>query len=145
MEYKTTQGGESTLVFDDDEQDIIRRTAKQFGVESQRITDTIGRLRQANPLATFSQLLNTVPSVLSADTAKRTRGVASTATPRRDPLADLEADIRREIGLFPRGASGTSNMVQAKATLFQALATCLQTRALCQVLEEKLIRGDANG
>lgn len=136
MDFKTSTGGDTTLVFDEAEMLSINQQAKHLKVQPLHVMETLTRLRQAEPLATFEDLVRKLPATYGNPLTKRTAGVASVATqtPPIDPMADLEADIRRRLGAL-RGVGTTSGVQQTEAVLIQALATCLQTRALCRRLD----------
>ena len=142
MEYQTTQGGETKLVFDGEEDIAIARAARQLGVSADRVTESLLRLRQADPLASFADLMTRLSGTLATtwptpDSGPGPKGLAP-ARPQADPLADLEATIRRRLAAQSGAVNATSQAQHTEAVLLQALAICLQTRMQTRMLADMM-------
>jgi hypothetical protein len=127
MEFKTSQGGTTTLVFDEGEMLHLESIARRQECSLGDVIDLITKQRQANPLANFDGLLmKTFPNIFDA-------GLVPVKAKKRlavDPLVDLENLIRRRISAQQLPTGPTSQSHQAEATLLQALATCLLAQTM---------------
>jgi hypothetical protein len=120
MEFKTSQGGETTLVFDLDEENVLRNLCASNHLHYDEIAGKIAKLRQANPILDFNALVRIgFPPTAGVVPPKAKK------QPVIDPLVDLENLIRRRISAQQLPTGGTSNSQQIEAMLLQALATCL--------------------
>lgn len=140
MEFKTSQGGETTLVFEPHEEQALVQLSSRTGTSLADIKAQITKQRQANPLAGFTELIGLTfqgaaaamggglaPSILQKPKSK--------PSTRMDPLLVLENSIRLKLNQASGSVGATSQMQIVEATLLQALATCLQTQMLREMLE----------
>jgi hypothetical protein len=128
MEFKTSQGGTTTLVFDEGEMLQLESIAKRQECSIGDVIDLIAKQRQANPLADFDGLLlKTFPNIYAAGLVPAKRQKQQKAP---DPLVDLENLIRRRISAQQLPTGPTSQSHQAEATLLNALATCLLAQTM---------------
>jgi hypothetical protein len=129
MEFKTSQGGTTTLVFDDEERGVLDSIAQRNRISYDEVIKTVVLQRQANPLADFQQLVDDCypqASRIQAGLVPTKQG----KKPRIDPLVDLENLIRRRISAQQLPTGPTSQSHQAEATLLNALATCLLAQTM---------------
>jgi hypothetical protein len=142
MEFKTTQGGETTLVFDEDEQLQLDDIGRRTGTNRQIMLEMLTKQRQANPLANFDGLLaQAFPQIFNS-------GLVSAQQQRKNkgnkvsPVWALEQDIRRKLAAVASTPIGsTSQTMQVEAMLLQALATCLQTQELKRLWKGRIVDG----
>lgn len=125
MEFRTSQGGETTLVFDEGERLQLEDIAKRQRLHYDQIVLSLSLQRQADPLADFDQLLQiTFPQMFTVGglvPAKKRK-----TEPQADPLQLLEQDIRRRLAQVTGTPIGsTSQTMQVEALLLQALSVCL--------------------
>lgn len=138
MEFRTTQGGETTLVFDEGETLQLEAVGRRLGMNLSDVVHQMTAQRQAHPLDNFDQLLaHALPQIFSGGVVAPDR--KSRRQPPVDPSVELEQHIRRRLAAGTAGPIGTtSQSQQAEAILLQALAICLQS----QMLREMLARFD---
>jgi hypothetical protein len=129
MDFKTSQGGETTLVFEPEEKEALASIAQRNHISYDEAVKAIAFQRQARPLDGFTELLgyafprtSHIQAGLVPPKAKK--------QPKSDPLVDLENLIRRRISAQQLPTGPTSQSHQAEATLLNALATCLLAQTM---------------
>ena len=127
MEFKTSQGGETTPVFDEGELLQLENLANRVGCTVDMLKLRLALTKQANPLADFDSLLTLVfPKRFDSGLVPTKQG----KKPKADPLVDLENLIRRRISAQQLPTGATSQSQQAEAMLLNALATCLLAQTM---------------
>src|SRR5258708_35947723 len=108
MEFKTSQGGETTLTFDFQETLQLDNVAKRAGMTNKAIEQLMLRTKQANPLAGFTELISL------AFAGGQTAGVAPAKKQKIDSQPDavtrLEQEIRRRLTTANSSVGATSQM-----------------------------------
>lgn len=138
MEFKTSQSGETTLLFEPHEEEAIRGIAVRLGAadDTDGVKQQLLRTKQANPLAGFTELIGLAFAYHSDGLVPQGKRKAA---PLIDPAAALEQVIRLKLASASAGSVGsTSQSQQVEAMLLQALAVCLQT----QILKELILKMD---
>lgn len=132
MEFKTTTGGDTTLILDDAEREAIRKTISGTGISADRAMELVSMAQRQNPLADFQGVLAAAfPSVLNAAVVPEQAKPSATREARTQLVKTIRTQGR---DLDTRIANAQS--MQVEAMLVSAKVGLVQALAILQASDE---------